>query len=299
MILILNSKTVFGISIQIAAKVENEIITNIDVQNEKNYLFFLNPKLKELDEFRMSKVAKESLITEIIKRKELEKVFDLDKKYDFEEILEQSLIKRKKISKKSELLILLDKNKIIYEDFQAKLKIEGLWNQLIYNKYSNNIRIDKKNLKKEILSKYNNKKKKYEYNLSELMFAEKIDENLDPMLPKIIKSINEVGFENSANLFSISNTSKNGGLIGWVSELQISDNINSNIKNLKINQISKPIKVPNGYILIKLNNKKELIQKINIDDQVEKLFKQETNRQLNNFSIILFKRLKKNIKINE
>ena len=131
------------------------------------------------------------------------------------------------------------------------------------------------------------------------MFAEKIDENLDPMLPKIIKSINEVGFENSANLFSISNTSKNGGLIGWVSELQISDNINSNIKNLKINQISKPIKVPNGYILIKLNNKKELIQKINIDDQVEKLFKQETNRQLNNFSIILFKRLKKNIKINE
>ena len=159
MILILNSKTVFGISIQIAAKVENEIITNIDVQNEKNYLFFLNPKLRELDEFRMNKAAKESLITEIIKRKELEKVFDLDKKYDFEEILEQSLIKRKKISKKSELLILLDKNKIIYEDFQAKLKIEGLWNQLIYNKYSNNIRIDKKNLKKEILSKYNNKKK--------------------------------------------------------------------------------------------------------------------------------------------
>ena len=109
----------------------------------------------------------------------------------------------------------------------------------------------------------------------------------------------ENGFENSANIYSISNTSTNGGLIGWVNELQISRNINENIKNLKIGSISKPIKISGGYLLIKINNKKELKQEINLEKQLEKLVSQEQNRQLNNFSIIFYKKLKKNLEINE
>ena len=68
---------------------------------------------------------------------------------------------------------------------------------------------------------------------------------------------------------------------------------------LKLNEISMPIQIANGYIIIKLNDKRELNEKIDIEVQLENLIKIETNRQLNNFSMILFKRLKKNIEINE
>ncbi len=124
-------------------------------------------------------------------------------------------------------------------------------------------------------------------------------ESLEDAFSKIYESIEEYGFENTANLFSISNTSKNGGKIGWVSELQVSENINNNINSLKINEISRPIPITNGHLFLKLNGKREFNQKIDIENQLKKLVNKETNRQLNNFSIIFYKRLKKNIEINE
>ena len=71
------------------------------------------------------------------------------------------------------------------------------------------------------------------------------------------------------------------------------------IRKLNINEITRPIKLQNGYILIKLNDKKEFRQKINLDEELKKLINNETNRQLNNFSTIFYKKLKKNIEINE
>ena len=143
------------------------------------------------------------------------------------------------------------------------------------------------------------KKKKYEYNLSEIFFTELQNKSFDETLKKITLSIREIGFENTANVYSISTTSNNGGLIGWVNELQISEPIKKNIVNLEINEISKPIKVGNGYLLIKINNKRKFSQNINIENQLKELINKETNRQLNSFSIIYYKRLRKNIKIDE
>ena len=154
-------------------------------------------------------------------------------------------------------------------------------------------------MKQNILKKFNSREKKYEYNLSEIVIANDTLENLDINFSQINKSIKEVGFENSANIFSISNTSKNGGSIGWVSELQITEAISENINKLKLNETSKPIQIANGYIIIKLNDKREINEKIDVKIQLENLIKTETNRQLNNFSMILYKRLKKNTEINE
>ena len=88
-------------------------------------------------------------------------------------------------------------------------------------------------------------------------------------------------------------------MIGWVNELQISEKLNNQINKLNTNQISKPIKMRNGYLLIKLNDKREINQEIDIDKEFNESIIKETNRQLNAFSIIFFKRLKKNIQINE
>ena len=289
----------YGNLIEIKVKILDQIITNIDIENEKNYLFFLNPKLRELESNRIDNIAKESLITEIIKKTELKKFFNIDVNKNLLNSVEKSFLKRQNIKSKDEFLTILENKNLDYEVMKDKLYVEALWNQFIFQKYSNNVVLNKVDMRKNILDKINKEKKKFTYNLSEIFFAVGIDENLNQKILKINKSIETVGFENTANIYSISNTSNKGGLIGWINELQISKKISEEIKKLNINEISKPIKLQNGFILIKLNDKKEFKQKINVNDQLKKLINNETNRQLNNFSRIYYKRLKKNIDIDE
>ena len=288
-----------GDSINIKAQVHNEIITNIDIENEKKYLFFLNPKLKELEKIRVDNLAKNSLITEIIKKKELEKFFNFSKENNIIKSLEENLLKRKNIKNKEAFLEILNDLDIDYQVIKKKLQIETFWNQLIYDKYANSLIIDEQDLKKNIVDQFNNKTEKFIYNLSEITFSVNLTESAEEKHSQIKKSIQNIGFENTANIYSISSTSNNGGLIGWVNELQISGQINKNINELDINQISKPIKIPSGYILIKVNDKKVFKQKINIEEELKKRINVERNRQLNSFSIIFYKRLKRNIEINE
>ncbi len=283
--------------IEIKVKIQNEIITNLDIENEKRYLFFLNPRLQELEITKIDNIAKESLITEIIKKKELEKFFNFNENKKLINIVEKNLFLKKNIKNKDEFLNILKKINLDYETIKIKLYIEALWNQFIFQKYSENVIINKNQLKNNILDQINKEEKKFSYNLSEIFFEESIDNNFDQTFSKINESIKEIGFENTANIYSTSNTSKKGGLIGWVNELQLSSKIRDQIKILDVNEITKPIKLNNGFILIKLNNKKEFNQKINLDEQLKRLINSETNRQLNNFSNIHFKKLKKNLDI--
>ena len=283
--------------ISIKAKVENEIITNIDIANEVKYLTFLNPRLKKLEKFKLNNLARDSIINDIIKKKELEKKFDFDKSYKLVEIIEANLIKRKKIQNKSEFLKILKNYNLDYKTINSKLKIEALWNQLIYEKYFRNVKINNSELRTKILNDLDKREKKFEYNLSEIMFVENTNDQLENIIKKINTSLNEIGFENTANLYSISNSSKNGGLIGWINELQLSNKIKNEIRNLKVGKITNPINIQNGYLLIKLNDKREYKEQINIEDQLKKLIANEKNRQLNSFSNIFYKRLKKNVEI--
>ncbi len=285
--------------VEIKIKIQDEIITNVDVENEIKYLFFLNTKLQELDSSKINKIAIDSLINEIIKKKEVEKIFDLNKNYKLLEAVENNLILKKNLKSKEEFMHILNKRKLNYNNIRQKLLIEALWNQMIYKKYSGNVVINRDELKRNITNELNKNNKKFSYNLSEIFFSPSVDETIEDRISKISKSIKSIGFENTANIYSTSNTSNKGGLIGWVNELQISKIISSQIKDLKINQVSKPIKVQNGFILIKLNDKKEFDQKIDIDEELKKLINNETNRQLNNFSTIYYKKLKKNIDIDE
>ncbi len=288
-----------GTLIEIKVKVQGEVITNLDIENEINYLTFLNPKLRNLEKKNVLNIAKNSLITEIVKKRELEKFTNLEKENDLVNLIENNLIAKKNIKSKTEFKKILSKRSLDYEQIKRKLLIEALWNQLIYTKYSKNLVINKSELRNRIKNQIDTTQKKYEYNLSEIVFEEEIDLNLENKIKEIKKSIKNIGFENTANIFSISNTAKNGGLIGWINELQISKNIVENIEKIKEQEISKPIKIGNSYIIIKINKKKELKNKIDLEKELEKLINFETNRQLNNYSIIFYKRLKKNLDIDE
>ena len=162
------------------------------------------------------------MITEIIKKKELEKFFDTNINENLINTVEKNFLKSKNIKNKDEFLNILKNKNLDYGTIREKLYIEALWNQLIFQKYSNNIVINKTELKKNILDKIKREKKKFSYNLSEIFFTESTGETFDQKIFKINKSIEKVGFENTANIYSISNTSNKGGLIGWINELQIS-----------------------------------------------------------------------------
>jgi len=280
----------------IISKVDNEIITNIDIEIEKKYLLLLNNNLNELSENEFFELAKNSLIREIIKKKEINKSFNQQSEITKNKIIE-NFYNRLGFDKKNEFIKFLDKKNISFENLKKKLIIEALWNQLIYIKFNNKIRIDKNSIKNEIINYYNSKEKKYEYNLSEI--AIDIEKNVDLKEKEISKYIEQFGFEIAANKYSKSNTSKYGGEIGWIKSSRLSKKIKNKISVIKVGEITKPIQTPNGYLFLKLNAKKEIIEKLDLEKELKQQINFEKNRQLNQFSLIYYKKLKKSTNIYE
>ena len=285
-------------NIEIKYKIGEQIITNIDILNEKNYLIFLRPDLKNISNNEIIKIAKNSLIKEIIKKKELQKVFKKDINPKFIEEVKKNLFAFKEVGNEEELKKLIKKSNIDYDEIIEKIKYESLWNELIAKKYSSYVKVDEENLKKKLKIKMS-KEKKYDYNLSEILFEVEANENLKNKHKTILEYIKSNNFKAAAARYSISNSSNRGGVIGWIKETLLSNEINNILSKMSIGETSKPIKYPNGYLLLKINEKKIMKQIFNIDKELKDLYKFETNRQLNQFSLLFFKKLKQNTVINE
>ena len=179
--------------------------------------------------------------------------------------------------------------------FKEKLIIEALWNEIIFLKYKSKIKIDEKKLKKEI---FNNKKKETtSYDLSEIVFNLEKNEQLAKKTKLIENEIVEKGFENTALLYSISSTSSLGGKLGWISAVSLNKKLELEISKLKIGEQIKPFTIPGGFLILKLNNKKQTQKNVDLDQELKKIIKIKTNQQLNQFSNIYFNKLKKNLLI--
>ena len=253
--IILFPDTLFG-EIQIKYKIDDQIITNVDILNEKNYLIFLRPNLKNISNKDILKISVNSLIKEIIKKKELDKIFKKNDNSKFINEVKKNLLAFKKVKNESELKELIETNNISYEEVIEKIKYESLWNEFIYKKYSSYVKIDETVLKKKLKTKML-KTKKYEYNLSEILFEVEPKENLKNKYKKISDYINFNDFKAAAARYSISDSSNKGGEIGWVKETLLSNEINNILSKMNENEISNPIKYPNGYLILKINKKKK------------------------------------------
>ncbi len=284
--------------IKIKYKIGEEIITNIDIINEKNYLTFLRPNLKELSSNEIIEISENSLINEVIKKKEINKLFkNLNNEIILREI-KKKLFDFKNVKNESEFLTLLANTDIKYEKILEKMKYEALWNELIFRKYNSLIKIDKDKKKKELILKMSSNKK-YEYNISELLFEIEKNENLKNKHKKILEYIKFNDFKSAASRFSIASSSKRGGEIGWVKETLLSKNLNSVLNNISKGELTDPIEYPSGYLLIKINDKREMKQIVSLEKELEDLIKYEKNRQLNQFSLLFYKKLKQSSIINE
>jgi peptidyl-prolyl cis-trans isomerase SurA len=281
---------------KILFKVNNEIITSMDILTELKYLEIINKDLKQIPKKQAFEIVKRSLIREKIKEIKLNKILKELKIED--ELLNNLLINYfksiniKTISDFEKYFLSQNINPNI---IKKKISIEVLWNQLIYSKFNQNIKIDKEAIKKEISSNV----KKKEFLLSEILFSINENEKLDNKIILLEKEIKDKGFSQTALSYSISDTANKGGKLGWVSETIMSPRIKKIVKKIKIGNYTKPIVVPGGFLILKIDEIKEVENKSDLNAEMNKIVQDKTNEQLNQFSTIYFNKLKKNIVINE
>ena len=284
--------------VNIVAKVKNEIITSTDINNEINYLLALNNEMKDLNKNTIYELAKRSMVNEIVKKQELLRYFDFSKNTEVFEGLFVNFFQSMNFNNEEDFADYLKSFDLKIADVKKKIQIETLWNELIYNKFKSKVNIDIEKIKNE-MNITKTQEKTSEYLLSEIVFKiNKIDE-LEKTYNEISENITNVGFKNTANIYSVSSTAKLGGNIGWIQENQLSEEIKKIIINLDIDEWSEPIKISNGFLILKLNEKKMINKDVNPEEALKKIIKYRTDKQLTQYSLIYFNKIKYNQLENE
>ncbi|MBC8301916.1 MAG: peptidylprolyl isomerase [Pelagibacterales bacterium] len=279
----------------IVMKINNEIITNININEEYRYLIALNTDLKSLKKKEIFNLAKNSFLREKIKENELKKYFKLNQSSKYIDQTLKNLYVSLKISSEIEFKKYLSVYNLTIEDVKKKIEVEVLWNELIYEKFHKQIDIDEEKIKKKI----NVNKIQKNYLLSEIFFSGENKEKINEKYNLIKKSISEIGFKNTANIYSLTESAKIGGSIGWIGENQLTKKVVNEINKLQIGEFTKPIDIPGGVIILKLDEKEDKKITLDFDSEFKKLIEYDRNRQLNQFSAIYFNKLKFNTKIEQ
>ena len=282
---------------KILIKIENQIITSLDVDYEYKYLVALNPKIKNSEKNYILQLAKRSVLQEKIKKIEIKKNFNNPKiPQKFLEQILQNIYSKIGFTNIEDFKNYLITNKLDFEKVKNKLEIEALWNELILKKFSSKVKINEKAIRERI--KDNNVFLK-SYLLSEISFEVSNLQELNKKFQEISKVINDKGFEVAALKYSISPTSNLGGKLDWIIENSLNKNIRLALDNLKINDYTKPINTPGGFLILKINDIKNTKIEINIENEFKKLKNYEKNNQLNQYSKMYFNKIKKDLEISE
>lgn len=290
------SSKVFSVESKIILKIDEKIITNTDVKNEIKYLKALNPSLSSLEEKKIFQIAKNSLIRENIKKIEISKLNEKNISKEYLENIIKTIYVNLGLNNKDEFINYINKFNISIIDIESKLNIEAQWNRLIYKKFFTKLKINKDRIKKEIET---DKQFSYSYLLYEIIFSEEENEKALELHNKIKDSIKEIGFQNTASIFSISNSAKSGGKLGWIKQSSINKKILQQILNLKKNEYTDPILTPGGFLILQVKDIKKENIKIDIDKELNEKIKAIQTEQLNQYSITYFNKIKKEVFIDE
>ena len=286
----------YSLENKILFKINNEIITTFDIFAEIKYLETINDEFGKLKETQAFEVAKKSLIREKIKEIELKKNIE-EIKID-NELLNKLILnyfEKNGIKSISEFESYFLLNDIDPNFIKKKISIEVSWNQMIYSKFSKNIKIDKK----LILSDLQNKSVQKEYLLSEILFNLNENEKLVQKFNFLKEEINKKNFSQTALEHSISESANKGGKLGWIKEASINVKIKKSLNQTEIDNYTSPIVIPGGFLILKLEDIRETNINYDLNDELQKIVKKQTNEQLNQFSNIYFRKVKKDVLINE
>ena len=277
--------------VKIVTKIGEEIITNIDIENEYDYLTTLNVSLKQINKDQVISFAQSSLIKEKIKKNELLKFYKLNNKNQSVDLRIEDIYKKLNINSLDEFKVYLNNNNLEFDNIYKKIEIESVWNEMIYQKFKDKIFIDEEELKRVIL---NNKEEIESLFISEIVINIKSKDEINRSYNELVKNIETHGFKESVLKFSISSSKNNSGTIGWINKNSLSKKIQEALDEIQVGEITKPILISSGLLVLKLEDKKFLENNSNPDEELQKKINFEMNSQLNNFSRIYYDKIKKN-----
>jgi len=284
---------------KILFKIDNEIVTTLDIYEEIKFLKAFNPEINSLDEKELFEISKNSILKNLIKKIELSNFVE-EIKVDDKFLLKLIVSKYSKIGIDS-----LEKFEIFSKDnnldiklIKEKFSVELIWNDYIYKKFFNKVVIDREKIERELL-KNPPQDNQRELLLSEINFSVANKTEFKDKYEKILSDLEKIGFKKTAIKYSNSDTASNGGLIGWIKEDNLNLTIKKIISSLKIGQISKPIRTTSGFIILKIEDEKEYSTNLNLNEKVEEIVKFQTNNQLSQFSNMYFNKIKKDQTIND
>tara|TARA_B100001248_G_scaffold170434_1_gene129126 strand:- start:823 stop:1767 length:945 start_codon:yes stop_codon:yes gene_type:complete len=297
LIILFNIKNSIALENKILFKIDNEIITTIDIYEEIRFLKIFNPESNNLNEEKLFEISKNSILRDKIKKIEIMK-FIKELKTDDKFLLKfiKNRYSKMNINSLENFESLLRFNNLNVKNVKEKFYIELIWNDLIYQKFHDKVIIDKERIKNEILQNPKKEKQK-ELLLSEIMFIVNDKADFKNRYEKILLDIKNLGFKKAAILHSTSDTASNGGLIGWIKEDNLNQNIKDIISELLPGQLSEPIRTSSGFIIIKIEDKKEYVTEFNLAKKIEEVVRFKTDDQLSQFSSMYFNKLKKDLVI--
>ena len=296
----ISSNKSFSQKVSIIYVVENTPITNIEINNEINYLLLINQELRKIDKKSLVQYASKSILKEKIKEIEVKKYFEFGQNQKIINGNLNKLMSSLNIKNENEFNKLLAELNLSRNFLSKKIEIELIWNRLIYEMYKDKITINEEKIKKNLEININDQSNKIdEFLLYEILFSPNTTSDLEIELSKIKKSINDVGFENTANIFSVSSSSKFGGKIGWVNKNHLSKTIIDTIQKLDLGMYSDPINVPTGKLILMIKDKRKVENNLSLEEELSKIITAEKNKQLNQFSSIYYKKVELDTKIYE
>ena len=278
---------------KIKYKIQNEIITNIDINKEARYLIALNDQLNNLDKKKLINLAEKSIIKEKIKKITLQDIYNLDQRDPYLDDVIKNIYSRMNITNLEEFKERLKSLDLNYQFVKKKIEIEVRWNDLIYSRYNDKVKINKENFVKKINKLEDTEIK--EYFISEILFEKKLENTVEQTYEKISESIKEIGFSNTANLYSIADSSKTGGKVGWVKENNLSKFLSEKLEKINIGEFTSPTQVGNNFLILKIDDIKTNKILINKDKELKNMIEFERNKQLSQFSQIFYNKVKSNI----
>ena len=236
---------------KIILKINNEIITSVDVFNEIKYLSILIKDFNNFEKKKIYQISLNSLIRQKVKEIELRKNFKkliIDDKFLNPQI--KSFMRKLNFNSNIDFEEYLNSKNIEIDEVKKKLSYELLWNKLIYEKFNKNIKIDKQKIEKNLKENTT----QYEYLFSEILFNVENKEKLNQKYKNIESNILELGFNKAAVINSVSKSADNEGLIGWVKETSISPKIKIQVRKINKGEYTNPIQVPGGFLILFIND---------------------------------------------
>ena len=295
-IFFLQGKTL-AITNSIIGTIDNKPLTSVDLVNEMKMLLIINGQtFTEEKRPEIQSAAINSITNRLIKEIEIEK-------YNFNEF--NSVDREKKINdianrlgkNKKELMNAFEANQVNFSHLINNIETELKWNGLIFFLYKNriNVNLNEINDQLEVLK---NQEFINEYLVYEILIDRVEKEKLEEKVNLIKNKIETNGFEITANEFSKSPSSTKGGRLGWLKETMLSEDLKEVVRNTKINSITEPLFTPEGILILKIANKREIDNSINLEEEKQKLVNEEKQKKLIMYSVSHYNKVRESITIN-